>query len=165
MFYVAFRGIVLCAVILGLSACGGGSSKKAAAIDPLTAAPVSNGLPFAAGSEDLSQFKGVSSEVTVVRHLWVAGEASPRIVIERGRLVIDAFEGDGPLANVDPTMTLEIGGETLSFVDGRATDSKGKLWSAYIDTTGEVSGTAGIYHYDYGQGAGRSIPRVSLPSA
>ncbi len=137
--------------LLSLAACGGGGG--GGETEGITAAPISNGLPFANNELTLEDFRQQSGNVTVVRHLWVDGEDAPRIVIEEGKLVIDAFEGDGPLANVDPTMTVEIGGETLEFVDGRATDSNGRLWSAYIDTTGKVSGTAGIYHYDYGNGA------------
>ncbi len=131
----------------GLAACGGGSIEV-----PFSPAPVNNGLPFAEAGQTLDDFTDQSADVTIVRHLLDYASGSPKIVVERGLLEVTRFDGSGPLPSVDPTMTIRIGGETLDFVDGRATDSKGKLWSAYIDTTGEVSGTAGFYHYDYGSG-------------
>ena len=143
-----FRRYILISLGLGLlAACGGGGGGE-----PLSPAPVDNGLPFAQEGDTLEQFQNRSADVTVVRHVMDYDGSTPRIVIGLATLTVGAFQGDGPLINVDPTMTLEFGGETLSFVEGSAIDEDGKLWSAYISSTGDVSGTAGFYHYDYGSG-------------
>lgn len=136
-------GCLLCLVNCGGG--GGGSS---------SVAPVDNGLPFAGEGSTLDDLTGQAGEVTVVAHYLDYASGVPRIIVERATLSIDALQGDGPLVNIDPDMTITLNGETLTFVDGTAVDSTGKTWSAYIDTTGTVSGTAGVYHYDYGVGAG-----------
>lgn len=132
--------------LMFLVGCGGAGET------PSSVAPVSNGLPYAVEGVTLEDFTGQSGEVTVVGHFLDYASGVPQIVIERATLEVAAFQGEGPLLNVDPNMTLRINGEELVFVNGTATDSTGKIWSAYIDTTGTVSGTAGIYHYDYGSG-------------
>ena len=129
-----------------LAACGGGSTETN------SVAPTNNGLPYADDTTTLEDFPGQSGEVTVVAHYLDYASGAPQIIVERALLNVDAFQGEGPLVNIDPNMTITWNGETLTFVNGTAVDSSGKTWSAYIDTTGVASGTAGIYHYDYGTG-------------
>ena len=127
-------------VCLSLAACGGGGAVPAPQAG-------TNGLAFAAGGEKPDDLIGVAMPVTVIRAVTDHGSGATRLVASAERLTLDEI-------GTNLGIRLTLGTETLTFVNAEARDSGGKLWSTYLNTSGDASSTLGVFHYDYEGGAG-----------
>lgn len=102
-----------------------------------------NGLEFADGAQELADVEERSLNVTVAR-FWREGEAGEtQIVVSEEEVILPP----GFTAYEARDMVLTLDGETLTFVDGRATMASGQTVWSYLNYAMEHSATGGFYTY------------------
>lgn len=107
-----------------------------------------NGLPFAVPASVLADLEDEGAiRVKVVRALTDWDSGTTQLVVSNETLTLSS--GDtSDLGNI----VLTLGGETLVFASGFAPASSGQDdWEAYLNSSGEVSGTGAVYTYERAQ--------------
>ncbi|MXQ07605.1 hypothetical protein GQ651_07075 [Alphaproteobacteria bacterium GH1-50] len=136
-------GFVGFAALCLLTGCGSGG----------TSVPAGS-LPLATGDQVLADALGKPLAVKLVRFETDYGTGRSGLVVTDEVLTLTSVDE----ASGDVTFRITVRGQTLNFVTGAggvvATDSAGKDWTGYENSGGDYSATVGLYHYDFGGGAG-----------